>query len=128
SSFASYRYSIYCALSARNNTFKNATVTEIENQESEFAISPEESTNKLEIKYFNLYPNPAKSFVNIDYLIHPEVKTTIIISDGSGKTMINQTVESVSNRIDLSNLQAGMYFVRSINEDFSVTKKLIIVN
>jgi choice-of-anchor B domain-containing protein len=66
---------------------------------------------------YTIYPNPAKTFFNIDSTI---VIESIILYDTLGKTV--KSFQS-AEKYDVSDLEKGLYFVR-INNDF--TKKLII--
>ncbi len=74
----------------------------------------------------NIYPNPASTYVNIEYLLIPGFKTKMIMLDNSGKIVFNQFVDFMSIRVDVSGFPSGIYFVRMINEESAVTKKLII--
>lgn len=118
---------------------KTATISEVVNIDStlilptnksytsENEVFIEDTTNTQEVNEFKLYPNPAKSFVNIDYLIIPEKETKIIILDGAGRVILNQLVKSNSNRIDISQYPAGSYYVKSVNGKRNFTKKLMII-
>jgi hypothetical protein len=75
---------------------------------------------------FKMYPNPAKSYVNIDYTSIPEIGTTIEIMDGNGRTVVSQQAESNLNRIDTNRLTPGMYYVRSTKDSHVNVKKLIV--
>ncbi len=75
---------------------------------------------------FNLYPNPAVSYINVDFLYMPEVETRIEIIDINGKTVYHQTIESVTTRIDVNALPTGMYYINSVNSQQRMVKKLII--
>jgi hypothetical protein len=89
-------------------------------------IKVENSTNQLDKNNFSLYPNPAKSFVNANYSYFPEIETRIMIIDNTGRTVLNRFVESTSNTIDISQFPSGIYFVKSINLQWTKTEKLII--
>jgi len=74
---------------------------------------------------FVLYPNPARSFINIDYTLQPE-DIKIEIMDGSGRTIYNQKAESVSNRINTNHLPSGVYYLRSLQGQEQKVIKFII--
>ncbi len=74
----------------------------------------------------SIFPNPANTCVYIECSFLPELKTKMIILDSSGKIILNELVQSVSVKIDVSDFPAGMYFVRMVNEKSSITQKLII--
>ena len=136
---ADYRYSIYCTYSVTTTTLKNATIPEVivlesvsstnagyVNEEVNDNLSIESSINLIDENDFKLYPNPAKSFVNVDYTFMPERGTTIEIIDGDGKKIYEKLQVTSSNRIDIDQLNSGIYFIRSINNQKYNVKKLII--
>ncbi len=75
---------------------------------------------------FKLYPNPASSYINIDFLYMPDSETQIQIIDINGKTVHQQIIESASTRIDVNDLPTGMYYINSVSSDQRMVKKLII--
>jgi hypothetical protein len=75
---------------------------------------------------FILYPNPAKSFINVDYSDMPELGTTIEIFDSNGRTLYKKPAESTSNRIEIGQLSDGVYYIRSIGHQKCNVKKLIV--
>jgi hypothetical protein len=74
---------------------------------------------------FSLYPNPAKSIVNlnIDCLVGAG---SIVVTDLYGKQVKTQTLSMGTNTIDISNLSKGMYFVSTITNEGKTTKKLVV--
>jgi hypothetical protein len=84
------------------------------------------SLNTRDYEYDNsifVYPNPANTILNF------QVKNDIIIdsvsvTDISGKQIFKST-NTIDNRIDVSNLSSGVYFVTFKSEGNSVTKKFI---
>ncbi|MPM27899.1 hypothetical protein SDC9_74414 [bioreactor metagenome] len=73
------------------------------------------------IEGFSLYPNPATDFVMAEFESDAADLATINITDLSGKLIssTNTTIESAgmqSIRLDVSNLESGLYIV-SINID-----------
>lgn len=72
---------------------------------------------------FNFYPNPAtQGFVNISS------KTVgareVVVFDVLGNQLINTRL--TANRLDISNLNSGIYIVKIVQGNTSTTKKLII--
>lgn len=74
---------------------------------------------------FEMYPNPAKSTVNIlvDKL---NSKTTLFITDIYGKQLINKLLIEGNNVINISSFSKGVYLVNISNDEGVGTKKLII--
>ena len=75
---------------------------------------------------FMLYPNPASSFVNIEFVYQPEPETYIEIIDASGRILDKHLVQSAQNRIDINEFMPGIYYIKSVNMQNSMVKKLII--
>ncbi len=68
-----------------------------------------------------LYPNPATSFVNVDLPADAELRLVNI----TGQELMSQKNTSVSERIDLSNLSKGIYFIQIIHNSEHATIKLL---
>ncbi len=139
SSFADVKYSIYCTYVLKIANLKEATIPEIEiteptptlsvgyeNKEAN-SLTNVNSGNLFERNDFKIYPNPANSFVNIDYSLIPETETRIFILDATGRIIISRSVNSSSNRIDISQLSPGTYFIKLVNPQWNSSKKLIVV-
>jgi Lamin Tail Domain/Secretion system C-terminal sorting domain len=72
---------------------------------------------------FKIYPNPtSKGFVNISSNNGAAMKVTVF--DVLGKQVINEMVSD--KRLDVSNLNAGIYIMKVTQDNASVTKKLVI--
>ena len=56
---------------------------------------------------FMVYPNPAKNYVTIESAKAADVK----IYSVNGQMLLQQNISEGINTIDLSNLNAGMYFI-----------------
>lgn len=70
---------------------------------------------------FSVYPNPAKDVLNISNSIGAEINT-ITVSDINGRTV--KQFGSVS-QINISDLNAGVYFVNISSNEGSLTKKVV---
>jgi hypothetical protein len=70
---------------------------------------------------FKVYPNPANGKVFIDV----NEPTNIGIYSLTGNLVVEKKVSSSQDYIDVSNLVAGMYFVKSV-ENLSVAEKLLV--
>jgi hypothetical protein len=71
----------------------------------------------------NIYPNPSNDFVNIEIGQNENKMGSIIITDVLGKKVFESKFE---NKINISNLNHGVYFITLIsNENKKFTKKII---
>ncbi|MBN1820335.1 MAG: T9SS type A sorting domain-containing protein [Prolixibacteraceae bacterium] len=70
---------------------------------------------------FVIYPNPAENEV----FVKVSEPTNIAIFSLTGKMVLQKTVNSSRESINISNLKTGMYLVRAMNGS-GVTKKLIV--
>lgn len=70
-----------------------------------------------------LFPNPASDILNINFDKQLKIKT-IAICNPAGQLVIQK--QSPINSIDISSLQAGLYFVEIVTEQGSVRKKLVV--
>jgi hypothetical protein len=74
--------------------------------------------NDLEQQSYMIYPNPIQQIVTIN---SPTVLKNITITDVLGKVVLNKNVNNISESVDISNLQSGIYFL-TVN---GITKKII---
>ena len=80
---------------------------------------------------FDIYPNPARNVVNVK-LSGTSIDSDVIIYDFTGKLVqrtkiSNENLSPVTTtQIDISMLQSGVYFVKLIDKDRDITKKLIV--
>ena len=83
-------------------------------------------TTDISVPVVKLQPNPAASFATITIEgANGEVDYSLI--DLSGRIIRHKTVNAASaERIDLSGLANGTYFVRVTNENFSKVEKLVV--
>jgi hypothetical protein len=81
--------------------------------------------NEIEEANFSIFPNPAKTFVNIksDMFVN---NASIVITSITGKQVKTQLLSLGDNRIDVSNLSKGIYLLSLITKDERKTQKLII--
>jgi len=133
---SNFKFSVYCTYTATG--LKDATIPMDDqtapvpvllhagNKNDEINLSIENSADNQEANDFSLYPNPAKSFINVDYSDMPELGTTIEIFDSNGRTLYKKPAESTSNRIEIGQLSDGVYYIRSISHQKYNVKKLIV--
>ncbi|HMT27929.1 MAG TPA: T9SS type A sorting domain-containing protein [Bacteroidia bacterium] len=60
-----------------------------------------------------LYPNPANTTLNIETHMLPSLRSKLIISDVTGRTLLTKTLDinSTKHQIDIASFSAGIYFV-----------------
>jgi hypothetical protein len=78
-----------------------------------------QSVENIDNVEINIYPNPAKNFINIDK------EGKVFIYDIQGKLQISEQ-NFFGGKINISNLKAGIYVVKIISEEKIYTKKLIV--
>ena len=71
----------------------------------------------------SLYPNPANDVVNVQCTMYNVQSVEVI--DVYGKVINTLTVTDNPTQINVSNLAAGMYFVRVTTEEGTVTKSFV---
>lgn len=69
----------------------------------------------------NFYPNPASNFLQLELNNAPVEQVEVINTFGQ----VNLQVDGNTNRLDLSNLPAGTYFLRMSGREGVVTRKFI---
>lgn len=73
-------------------------------------------------KNINVYPNPANEIVTITNTQNKNIQ----ICDISGRIINEFQSESISERLDVSEFQNGVYFIRISKDNLLTTKKLVI--
>ena len=81
------------------------------------------STQELKTKPFQLFPNPATNFVNIDLNDKYEF---MIVKDINGKTIEELEINSNTLKYNTSKLKSGIYLISLSGESIYSTKKLIV--
>ena len=71
---------------------------------------------------FSVYPNPVKDVLSISNSINAEINA-VIVTDINGRT-VKQFNSNVS-QINISDLNAGVYFVNINSNEGSTTKKIV---
>ena len=75
---------------------------------------------------FNIYPNPAKDFVKVS--TDNGQQTTVRIYNTLGMLVETRLATSATNEIEInvSEYNPGIYFINISNEEYNVTKKIVI--
>ncbi|WP_298118688.1 T9SS type A sorting domain-containing protein [Flavobacterium sp.] len=103
--------------------FNPAIITNTFNTEFVAALA----VNQFENNDFVFYPNPTTDFVTVTLKDGSDSITSISVYDVLGKQIMNVKASSISETIDLSSVNSGIYFVEVATENNSkVVKKLIV--
>lgn len=73
----------------------------------------------------NIYPNPANEVVRVEGLEF-SVESVLMIVDVLGKEVLRADFNSVNQSIDISELSAGIYFLKVNHNSKSYIKKIIV--
>ena len=80
------------------------------------------STNELQV-----YPNPAKDKIVIELQgQHPGQKNIFSIYNYQGQILLQQSSQEDKTELDISRLEKGIYFLRVITGQTTVTEKFIV--
>ena len=87
--------------------------------------SPIGAIDNLELNDLSIFPNPTSSFLTIrsNKLISP-----ISIYDITGKLVLQNKGNSNEIILDISNLNSGLYFIKSNSQNSSIRKRFIVSN
>lgn len=82
---------------------------------------------RLKPNEVKIYPNPAKSIINIDFQnAYNFQNINIDIIDINGKTVLETSYDSAPIKIDIKQLNKGLYLIKIQNHKTIITKKIII--
>lgn len=91
--------------------------------ESSVVLGIDEFTNSS----FEIFPNPVKNFLNINFNTILKGTLVVAIYDIQGKLVLKENnLEEVSMQLDVSILKSGFYFVKMKTDQQEITKKIII--
>ena len=103
----------------RNNTGKQVIVDDVTWSTSGQTLS----NNNFEFVTFSLFPNPTtQDFVTIKTTT--KQPTTVIAFDILGKQVLKTVLKT--NRLDVSELNAGVYILQLTQNETTTTKKLVV--
>ncbi len=125
-----------------NAFFSNETGFDIA-LDSDFGWSPHIHMNVNEVEtistndqlddanIIDIYPNPANEIVTLDMnLVNTFDKVNVLITDLSGKSMMEANYENVLNekfQYNISNFAAGTYYLQVRTEEGNKTKRFVVV-
>jgi hemin uptake protein HemP len=87
---------------------------------------PEELVNLENVSFNagNIYPNPAENVLNID-LFNADTEANLSVVDAMGRIVLNRTLLTAQNNIDISSLNKGVYFVKIAQNGKLMTRKIV---
>lgn len=80
--------------------------------------------NEFKIEEFHLYPNPSSQFINIE--TQSENKKSIFIYDLKGQLILKTKMRGNFKRVDISELDEGIYILKLINGIQHSHRKIVI--
>ena len=107
-----------------NNNAGTLTVENIQSGDyvlgvwNEKYVGLNEINNKTSI---NIYPNPAKDYINID--LNNEIKGKITIVNQLGQVVKEMNIDGKEITIDVEDLTSGVYFINVSNQKMKFLKK-----
>ncbi len=110
-------------------TVENCEEEENNNQEEEEEEEEEEEPINTSIEevaesvHFNAYPNPSRQYIYFDYDAALLKNSSIRVIDLSGRTVLSSS--QIPNRLDLGNIQSGVYFLQLQNKDYPIIQKIV---
>lgn len=90
--------------------------------DSENSFAEETDPDPKSVRW-TIYPNPANDQLNV--FTDLNANTTIQIVDGLGRIRITKSIENNQELVDISELEKGIYFIRTHSEHGSETIKFI---
>ncbi len=102
------------------------TATNIANAADDYSTTPTPTGIKTSnvILDFNLYPNPTKNSILVTSQF--DVDKTIIVTDITGRVLVNKKIAESNFLIDLSSYNNGIYFITlTLPDGRTSTKKII---
>lgn len=92
-------------------------------------VSGRFNTHMVDSYEISVYPNPAKDAVSINFDGLKEAKVTIVDQQGRLVDSFNYLDDGFSTQtLDLYNYNSGIYFIMVSNDEFTSTKRLVVVD
>lgn len=105
-------------------TLNKRSATDTTSQKEEIVVK-NSTTNTLETISYSIYPNPTSAVVNIDFTGMPkDGGVEITLTDTYGR-LITKKSGIENQRIDLSSLISGVYFVSIVSNQQKKTYRIV---
>ena len=91
------------------------------------SLTVHETTNDLIKSNIFIYPNPTNGIIkiNLEGVAKLSRVSTIIITDITGKIIINYQLSITNSKIDISNQPTGIYFIKILTDSGIIVKKIV---
>ncbi|HOY31127.1 MAG TPA: T9SS type A sorting domain-containing protein [Bacteroidales bacterium] len=86
-------------------------------------ITAAQNINKT--KLYEIYPNPASDFLNINFT--SETQGKLFLYDINGKAIREQVLDPGFRRMDISDIPKGMYIIKILSDKDVYTEKITIL-
>ena len=106
------------------NAVKTLTITS--NTEKAIYTNQKLATKAFKKSLLNIYPNPAKGFINISFKNEFSNIAKMHLYDCLGKLCISEILDTQNKTINTQNLKKGIYFLQIETQDSFETHKIII--
>tara|TARA_B110000046_G_scaffold34993_1_gene38086 strand:- start:4983 stop:6929 length:1947 start_codon:yes stop_codon:yes gene_type:complete len=95
-----------------------------------FGYNNEQETAVIDeyVGEIKVYPNPATQYIDVDLEKLPKAGVTVTLTNGNGQTLFTTKMSSRFTRIDLNNLNGGIFLVTIQDEESRTikTEKVIV--
>jgi hypothetical protein len=82
--------------------------------------------NNIGTSGISIYPNPATDFVIINLATENFEGATVTVNDTRGRTVIEKIISSSNSKLDISNLESGVYIISIKSDSLNQISKLIV--
>ena len=87
-----------------------------------FGVNTNLSVSNFDISAIKFYPNPTNGEITVSL---PEM-AKVTLTDLSGKTILNTTLEAGDSTLNLGSLSKGIYLINFAGDNFTKTNKVIL--
>lgn len=107
---------------------KNYYRLQLVDNDGSFTYSGIQTINTSDAIQVNIYPNPAQSFINIDFGTTQNINTNIKLINASGIVIKNVNAGRTSlYKLNTANLSAGVYHIQVIQDKNIINKTINII-
>lgn len=89
--------------------------------DNKFSYSKVEKVTRASNSEVTFYPNPCT--MNLNIISSDDASYEVEVYSLDGKVVLNSSINSGSEKLDVSNLKSGIYFIKLFNKDRTITSK-----